>query len=95
MSSQEIVRLQALAGELSWYPGLTEGVLDQTRRRVLNGEKVPASEKVVSIFEDHTDKGTWRSLPSFHSYIWAIIGSRGKEKDPLVVTSSLTYRGYS
>ena len=55
MSSQGIVRLQALAGELSWYLGLTERVLDQTRRRVFNGEKVPASEKVVSIFEDHTD----------------------------------------
>jgi IS5 family transposase len=30
-------------------------VIDQTERRVLKGEKVPASEKVVSFFEDHTD----------------------------------------
>lgn len=30
-------------------------VIDQTKRRVLNGEKVPAEEKVVSIFEPHTD----------------------------------------
>jgi len=30
-------------------------VLDQARRRVLKGEKVPASEKLVSIFETHTD----------------------------------------
>lgn len=30
-------------------------VIDQTRRRVLLGEKVPAREKVVSIFEPHTD----------------------------------------
>ena len=30
-------------------------VVDQTERRVLNGEKVPASEKIVSFFEDHTD----------------------------------------
>jgi len=37
------------------YIDLTERVLDQTRRRVLNGESVPAQEKVVSIFEPHTD----------------------------------------
>jgi len=30
-------------------------VIDQTRRRVLLGEKVPAREKGVSIFEPHTD----------------------------------------
>src|SRR5208283_2742614 len=30
-------------------------VIDQTERRVLKGEKVPASEKIVSFFEDHTD----------------------------------------
>ena len=30
-------------------------VIDQTRRRVLLGEKVPAGEKVFSIFEPHTD----------------------------------------
>lgn len=30
-------------------------VIDQTERRVFRGEKVPASEKIVSFFEDHTD----------------------------------------
>ena len=30
-------------------------VIDQTERRVLKGESVPASEKIVSFFEDHTD----------------------------------------
>ena len=34
---------------------LTEKVIDQTTRRVINGESVPASEKIVSIFEPHTD----------------------------------------
>lgn len=34
---------------------LAERVLDQTRRRVLGGESVPAAEKIVSIFEPHTD----------------------------------------
>jgi IS5 family transposase len=30
-------------------------VIDQTDRRVFKGESVPASEKIVSFFEDHTD----------------------------------------
>ena len=29
--------------------------MDQTQRRVLKNEKVPASEKVVSLFKTHTD----------------------------------------
>jgi len=44
-----------LADELERFIGLGDRVVDQTRRRVLLGEKVPASEKVVSIFEPHTD----------------------------------------
>jgi IS5 family transposase len=34
---------------------LMASVIDQTKRRVFRGEKVPAEEKVVSIFEPHTD----------------------------------------
>jgi IS5 family transposase len=34
---------------------LATQVLDQTRRRVFDGESVPAPEKLVSIFEPHTD----------------------------------------
>lgn len=30
-------------------------VIDQTEHRVFQGEKVPATEKIVSIFEEHTD----------------------------------------
>ena len=40
---------------LSRFIGLAEGVIDQTMRRVVYGETVPASEKIVSIFEPHTD----------------------------------------
>lgn len=46
---------EKLEGELAHYAGLLERVIDQTRRRVLDGEKVPASEKLVSLFEPHTD----------------------------------------
>ncbi len=37
------------------YARLGEQVINQTERRVIKGEKVPASEKIVSIFETHTD----------------------------------------
>jgi len=33
----------------------TEKVIDQTTRRILQSEQVPASEKIVSLFEEHTD----------------------------------------
>jgi len=44
-----------LGKELAEYVSLAERVVDQTERRVLNGETVPATEKLVSIFETHTD----------------------------------------
>lgn len=43
------------AGKLDHYIDLVRKVIDQTRRRVLRGEKVSAEEKIVSIFEEHTD----------------------------------------
>lgn len=45
----------ALAPELERIGGLFARVISQTRRRVLQGETVPANEKVFSIFEEHTD----------------------------------------
>jgi transposase, IS5 family len=45
----------ALGFELEHYVGLSRQVIDQTERRVLKSEKVPAAEKIVSIFEPHTD----------------------------------------
>jgi IS5 family transposase len=47
--------LRKLRQEITHYCQLGERVLDQTRRRVLQGEQVPNAEKVFSIFEIHTD----------------------------------------
>ena len=44
-----------LARRLERAIGILGKVIDQTERRVLKGEKVPASQKVVSFFEGHTD----------------------------------------
>ena len=54
-SFEDVMRLEALIGEIEHYLPLTVQVLDQTRRRVFDDERVPASEKLVSIFEEHTD----------------------------------------
>ena len=54
-SVQQVLLAQGLADGLSHYMELTLRVIDQTERRVLHGEAVPASEKLVSIFEPHTD----------------------------------------
>ena len=43
-----------LASVGSWLP-LVEQVIEQTERRVLKGETVPAAEKLVSLFEPHSD----------------------------------------
>jgi transposase, IS5 family len=47
--------IDALRNEITGYCQLADRVIDQTRRRVLQGEKVPAEEKIYSIFEPHTD----------------------------------------
>jgi IS5 family transposase len=41
--------------DLNQYSQLASRVVDQTQRRVLLGENVPAADKVVSLFETHTD----------------------------------------
>lgn len=48
-------RARALATTLEHYLVLATKVASQTFRRVIAGESVPASEKVVSIHEPHTD----------------------------------------
>lgn len=40
---------------VEYYRDLLVRVMEQTRRRVICGESVPSSEKIVSIFESHTD----------------------------------------
>lgn len=44
-----------LRGQIRHFCGLGDRVIDQARRRVLLGERVPTDEKLYSIFEPHTD----------------------------------------
>ena len=41
--------------QFSHYKPLIRRVIDQAERRIFQGEKVPSTEKIVSIFEEHTD----------------------------------------
>jgi IS5 family transposase len=41
--------------QIEHYCGLGSRVIDQARRRVLEGEQVPNADKIYSIFEPHTD----------------------------------------
>ena len=62
-AEQVLAEVETQAGEqgqhlietLQTFIPRAQQVLDQTVRRVFSGEKVPVSEKLVSIFEPHTD----------------------------------------
>lgn len=49
------IAIQALRKQIDHYCNLGDRVIDQARRRVLDGEQVPTAEKIFSIFETHTD----------------------------------------
>jgi transposase, IS5 family len=51
----DTMQIDAIREEIAYYCGLEAQVIDQARRRVLDGEQVPNEEKIFSIFETHTD----------------------------------------
>lgn len=53
-SDDTIDAAKRCAKEMEEFRELTLAVIRQAKRRVIKGEKVPAEEKVVSIFEPHT-----------------------------------------
>lgn len=55
LKAQASQQAQKLAETLETFLPRVEQVVDQTVRRVFQQEKVPAAEKIVSIFEPHTD----------------------------------------
>ena len=44
-----------LCDQIETFASRADQVIAQTQRRVIQGDKVPASDKIVSIFEPHTD----------------------------------------
>lgn len=68
--------LDSVAARLDQYLPLVERVIDQTRRRVVEGERVPAAEKVVSIFEPHTDIINKGGRDTFYGHKIALTAGR-------------------
>ena len=58
MSGRDVfaaLAIEDLRNQIEYFCGLGSRVIDQTRRRVLDGEQVPNDQKIYSIFEPHTD----------------------------------------
>src|SRR5499425_528483 len=72
--------LDELRRQIEHYCGLGERVIDQSRRRVLDGEQVPAAEKIYSIFEPHTDlikRGKVRTPVEFGHKVFLAESAKG------------------
>ena len=54
-ASPASLSMMMLSCDLKQFAKLAQQVVDQTERRVINDEKVSATEKIVSLFEPHTD----------------------------------------
>ena len=69
-----------LRSELDEYIPLAERVIGQCERRVFGGENVSADEKVVSIFEEHTNiicRGKTMSPAEFGHKVFVATGASG------------------
>ncbi len=74
------LKIEALRVEIAHYCALGARVIDQARRRVLDGEQVPTSEKIYSIFEPHTDlikRGKVRTPVEFGHKVFLAESARG------------------
>jgi transposase, IS5 family len=72
--------IDQLCRQITTYDELGGKVIDQTRRRVLEGEQVPVDEKVYSIFEDHTDlikRGKQRTPVEFGHKVFLAESAQG------------------
>ena len=72
--------IDELRRQITAYCDLGDKVIDQTRRRVLDGEQVAVDEKVYSIFEDHTDlikRGKQRTPVEFGHKVFLAESAQG------------------
>jgi IS5 family transposase len=72
--------IDALRDQVAHYCDLGERVINQARRRVLDGEQVPNAEKIYSIFEPHTDlikRGKVRTPVEFGHKVFLAESAKG------------------
>ncbi len=78
----QVPGLQRQTDDIAKVEKLLPQIIEQTERRVIHGENVSSSEKVVSIFEDHTDvivKG--RRDVEFGHKVFLVAGKSGLISD--------------
>jgi hypothetical protein len=56
-------QVEKITTELTYYVGITAYVLQLAERRVIHGETIPQNEKILSIFEPHTELINRGKLP--------------------------------
>jgi IS5 family transposase len=74
------MKIDALRNEIAHYCGLGARVIDQARRRVLDGEQLPTAEKIYSIFEPHSDlikRGKVRTPVEFGHKVFLAESAKG------------------
>jgi IS5 family transposase len=72
--------IAGLRDEIAHHCRLADRVIDQARRRVIDGEQVPNAEKIYSIFEPHTDlikRGKVRTPVEFGHKVLLAESARG------------------
>lgn len=88
LDPMQALTVAALVEDIEHYSALADRVLDQTRRRLFDGETVPAQEKVYSIFEPHTDlirRGKARTPNEFGHKVFLAESDHGLITDYLVL----------
>jgi len=83
--TENIVTAAAICAELHHYIPLARRVIEQTERRVLGGEKLKPEEKLVSIFEPHTDIIVKDRRETYYGHKLAITGGASGLVTDLVV----------
>jgi IS5 family transposase len=68
--------MMTLSIDIKHFVKLIERVINQTERRVMHGETVPASEKVVSLFESHTDVIVKDNRDTFYGHKVCLTGGK-------------------
>jgi IS5 family transposase len=82
------VMIDQLRQQITTTCGLGDKVIDQTRRRVIDGEQVPPDEKLYSIFESHTHlikRGKQRKPVEFGHKVFLAESSQGLITDYAVL----------
>lgn len=73
LARHDDLALRGLGAELQHYLPLTQTVCRNAERAALKGEKVPASERIFSIFEEHTElikRGKSNKPVEFGHAVW-------------------------